>query len=169
MAFYKITDAELLAKIDAIMEERSQFLAKIEGFVKLVGLNHCSYSNHLYFGLSLSHVAIPENEESQIDLTKWKKSKAKGLPYIRLLPRKSNKEFYKLWTENYPNDTFSYRELLKLIITEDYCPFTKGGLGYSYKKGRPFCFETDKYTPVAGAVEILTIEYDELTKSVKGE
>ncbi|MBF6918458.1 hypothetical protein HN258_15085 [Acinetobacter baumannii] len=167
MAFYKITDAELLAKIDAIMEERNEFIAKIREFVKLVGLKDYSISHNLYFGISLSYVGIHNSKESEIDLTKWKKSKVKNQPYFRLLPRKSNKEFHKLWSENYPKGTFHYDNLVKLIIQEDYCPFTKGGLGISWKKGKTFCFETNSYTPVAEAIEILTSEYKELTKDAE--
>ena len=70
---------------------------------------------------------------------------------------------------NRQNAEFSYKPLLKLIIQEEYCPFTKGSLGISWKKGTYFCFDTDKYTPAMGAVEILTSEYNELTKSAKGE
>lgn len=169
MAFYKITDAELLQKIDAIMDKRSKFFKEIKDFVELMGLKHYSASNNLYFGCRLSFVGIPASQESEIDLTKWKKSKVKGQPYLRLLPRKSNKEFHQLWMDNYPSGEFQYDPLLKLIIQEKYCPFTKGGLGISWRKGKVFCFDTNNYTPVSEAIEILTSEYNELTKSKDDE
>ncbi len=169
MAFYKITDKALFAKVDAFMQEESAFIKQVKDFVTLVGLEDYSMKRSLYFGASLSFVGVPVSKEAEIDLSKWKKSKLKSKPYLRLLPRKTNKEFYKLWTDNFPSIEFSYKPLLKLIIQEEYCPFTKGSLGISWKKGTYFCFDTDKYTPAMGAVEILTSEYNELTKSAKGE
>lgn len=168
MAFYKITDAELLQKIDLIMDKRNAFLQKIEDFSKLMGLEHYSVSHDLYFGIHLSFVGIPVSKESEIDLTKWKKSKVKNQPYFSLHPRKMNKEFHKFWKDNYPGGEFSYDPLLKLIIQEKYCPFTKGGLGISWHKGKVLCFKTDEYIPVPEAIEILTSEYNELTKDIKG-
>lgn len=166
MAFYKITDAELLQKIDLIMDERNAFLKKIIDFSKLMGLKHYSVSHSLYFGIRLSFVGIPVSNESEIDLVKWKKSKVKGQPYFSLHPRKMNKEFHKFWMDNYPTGEFHYDPLLKLIIQEKYCPFTKGSLEISWHKGKVFCFETNKYTPVSEAIEILTSEYNELTKGI---
>lgn len=165
MAFYKVTDKELLLKIDCFMDKRDDFFNKVKDFVKIVGLENYSISNNLYFGASLSFVGVECSKEGDIDLSKWKKSKVKNQPYFKLLPRKTNKEFSRLWDENYPKGIFHYDTLMSLIINEKYCPFQKGGLGLKHKKGEYFIFDTDHYTVKDGIQEILSSEY----KAIHGE
>ena len=59
MAFYKITDKALFAKVDAFMQEESAFIKQVKDFVTLVGLEDYSMKRSLYFGASLSFVGVP--------------------------------------------------------------------------------------------------------------
>lgn len=159
MAFYQITDPVLFQKVNEILEVREKLVNEIKDFTKLVGCENFSISDHFYFGVNFASVGVENKALDSVDTKKWKLKKSDNSNYTQLLPRKGNKEFYNLYENNVPKDHFSYTPLLSLLIEEDYCPFTKGGIGIKFKLGKYFVFESDTYTIKEGITEILSSEY----------
>ena len=159
MAFYQVTDPELLQKVNEILEVRDNLINEIKDFTKVVGCKSYSIHDHFYFGVNFASVGVENKDLDSIDKKKWKLKKSDNPNYTQLVPRKTNKEFYNLYESNLPKDHFSYTPLLSLLIEEDYCPFTKGGIGIKFKRGKYFAFESDAYTIKEGITEILASEY----------
>lgn len=159
MAFYQVTDPALLQKVNEILEVREKLINEIKDFTKLVGCKSYSVSDHFYSGISFTSVGVENKDLDSVDKKKWKFKKSDNPNYTVLLPRKTNKEFYDLYESNIPKDHFSYTPLQSLLIEEDYCPFTKGGIGMKFKLGKYFVFTSDTYTIKEGITEILSSEY----------
>lgn len=159
MAFYQVTDPELLQKVSEILEVREKLINEISDFAKLLECKSYSIHDHFYFGVSFTSLGVENKDLASIDTKKWKLKKSDNPAYQILLPRKINKEFYNLYETNVPKDHFSYAPLFSLLIEEDYCPFTKGGIGIKFNLGKYFAFESDNYTIKEGITEILSSEY----------
>lgn len=151
--FYKIEDAETLAKIDAFMGKRDAFYGLITKLCKHYGFEMHQTHDSIQNGIRFHNMSVSSNAE--IDRTKWKTSKHKS-GYLGILPRAAAKE-HKAEYDSMKPKSMTYDELNKLILAEDVLPWSSG-YGLSWKKGEYFKFETSlKVAPVC--IEILGSDY----------
>lgn len=151
--FYKIEDAETLAKIDAFMDKRDAFYEQVTKLCKHYGFEMHQTHDSIQNGLRFHNMST--DPKAEIDKTKWKTSKHKS-GYLAILPRATAKEHKTEYDAMKPKP-MTYDELNKIILAEDVLPWGSA-YGLSWKKGEYFKFETSlKVSPVA--IEILGSEY----------
>ena len=162
MAFYKITDAALLEKINAFFDQLDAAKIEIQKFVEAHGFEYFCTRDSLSHGFEFVGMLVKHDQE--IDLDKWK-----TLPFDEkhkiAAPRKSNRKFYNEWLKSSPILKVSYLPLINLIIKDDIRTAYSTGLNWADKEC--FLFET-KYAVVPEAIEILTSEYIKLNKGGEG-
>lgn len=161
-SYYKITDAEALAKIDAFMEKRDQFFEAIRKMCDHYGFDNYSVSESIQNGIRFFGMfAHPKNDT--VDITKWKTSKHRS-GYLNLEPLATAKEHKAEYLAMKPK-SMDYTELNKLILKEGVMPWGSA-YGYSYKRGEHFMFDTSlNVSPIA--VEILGSEYREISNKAE--
>lgn len=171
MAYFQIVDADLMQQVEAQLAERDALQERIEKFAKLIGVKSYNMENSLFSGLYLVAVGVQRCDEKDVDLTKWRKVKTLDPDYLQLVPRKSNKQFAKLYEDNFPKEQFSYWPMLKMILkNNDYCPFTKGGIGLFYAPGKYVILDTTApYEFAPGIKEITESEYFSIRAEVSKE
>ena len=152
-SYYKIEDAETLAKIDAFMDKRDSFYEQVKKLCNHYGFEMHQTHDSIQKGIRFLNMSA--NPKAEIDKTKWKTSKHKS-GYLAVLPRASAKEHKAEYDAMKPK-SMTYDELNKIILAEDVLPWCSA-YGLSWKKGEYFKFETSlKVAPVA--IEILGSEY----------
>lgn len=155
--FYKIEDAETLAKIDEFLAKRDQFFKAVKKMCDLYGFDHYSASDSIQTGIRFFGIlANPKTEN--IDLKLWKTSKHKT-GYLRLEPRATAKSHKTEYLSMVPKK-LEYTELNELILAEEVMPWGIG-YGYTYKKGQYFMFETSLHV-LDVAIEIIGSEYSKV-------
>lgn len=153
MSYYKIEDAEALAKIDAFMAKRDAIYEQITKMCEHYGFTHHVTHESVQNGI-LFHNMTAE-PDAVIDKKLWKTSKHKS-GYLNLQPRATAKQHKAEYDAMKPKRLF-YNELNKIILAEDVLPWSKG-YGFSWEKGEYFKFETSlDVSPLA--IEILGSEY----------
>lgn len=158
MAFYKITDAALLKKINDFFDELNTIKKEIEKFVEQYGFEDWVLRDTLTYGFEFTGILIKHDQV--IDQKKWKTIPFDAEHRI-VSPRKSNRSFYKEWLSNSPIMKVSYQPLIDMIITGN---IRKAyGTSLNWTNRDCFIFET-KYAVVPEAIEILNSEYNELKK-----
>lgn len=155
--YYRIDDAETLAKIDAFFEKRDQFHDQVKALCETYGVESYSRSDSVFGGLQFHHLIAERDQE--IDETKFRTSKNKDRRYKNLKPKRTNKEFCAEYDALVPKPV-SYDELTALILggNPSWRDIFPRSYGYRYRKGHPFYFETT-LTPCAHAVEVVGSEY----------
>ena len=153
--FYKIEDAETLAKIDAFMEKRDSLYREVVSICEKFGFENHQTTDHIVFGIKFLNM-VADTKKDVIDSNLWKTAKIKNSHLVRVLPLSTAKE-HKAEYESMRPKPLSYDELNELILAKDVDVFFQT-YGYRYKKGKYFKFETSlKVAPVA--IEILSSEY----------
>ena len=152
MSYYKIEDAEALAKIDAFMAKRNALYDQIKVICEKYGFELHQTHDSIQFGIQFYNMVA--NPDAEIDKTLWKTRKQKN-GYLCLSPRATAKQHKAEYDALVPKSV-DYSELTKLLIKDD-LPWNKS-YGYTYKKGEYFKFETSlAVSPLA--IEILGSEY----------
>lgn len=152
-SYYKIEDAEALAKIDAFMDKRDAFYEQVIKLCEHYGFEMHQTHDSIQNGIRFNNMSA--DPKAEIDKIKWKTSKHKS-GYLAVLPRAAAKEHKAEYDAMKPKP-MTYDELNKIILSEDVLPWGSS-YGLSWKKGEYFKFETYlKVAPVA--IEILGSEY----------
>lgn len=115
MAFYKITDQEIIAKVTEYRDLRISILDKMRQLATKYGFESACYADHRELGLWLAGFVIKDTKE--LDNSKWKWFVRKD-GYFQVSPKKSNRKFYKELKDEYEylvDTPFRYDEQLKLL------------------------------------------------------
>jgi hypothetical protein len=159
MPFYKVTDEEVMKKVDDFFDQRERYLADIHSFKSDMGLTAENLMDNLYFGIVLNELGVYAHqfENEEVDSKVWcRLHRGKFKKFVALKPRANQTELLEKWNAFFNKEAFSYAPLSQLLLQEKVCILTRSSPTFYYVKGFPLLIKNTEYT--------LTVSHQEVTE-----